>query len=183
MFLMTFIPVTRAGHSVYPAPAYASAAQVAAALRQIGANNDDRAVLQLDPYVVRAEHRSGTEQPAATPASSVRCHCGIGNSGRGKRSGRRPRRHFAAHQPRRHGDYPGEHAPLVQRRRWLDIPSIDAHAASLIGEVMSFFQASTFRRSSCSAAFRKQALLGQLFVRADRCDGLRYYLIAVSSGV
>ena len=68
MVLMAFLPVTRAEHAGYPAPAYASAAQVSAALRQIGANNDDRAVLQLDPYVVRAEHRAGTEPPG-TPAS------------------------------------------------------------------------------------------------------------------
>src|SRR5262245_47948187 len=48
--------------------AYASAVDVAAALRQIGQNNGNRPVVQLDPYTVLAEHRI-TPQDLARPAS------------------------------------------------------------------------------------------------------------------
>jgi mannose-6-phosphate isomerase-like protein (cupin superfamily) len=47
---------------------YASAADVAAALRQIGQNNGNRPVVQLDPYTVLAEHRIAP-QDLARPAS------------------------------------------------------------------------------------------------------------------
>ena len=48
--------------------AYASAADVATALRQIGQTNGNRPVVQLDPYTVLAEHRLAP-QDLARPAS------------------------------------------------------------------------------------------------------------------
>jgi hypothetical protein len=43
--------------------AYASAADVATALRKLGASDDDSAVLRLEPYAVLAEHRVVTKNP------------------------------------------------------------------------------------------------------------------------
>lgn len=45
-------------------PAYASAPEVKAALQQIITQNDDRPVLKLAPYVVRAEHRVAAQDPS-----------------------------------------------------------------------------------------------------------------------
>jgi hypothetical protein len=45
--------------------AYVSAADVATAIRKIGASNGDSAVLRLEPYVVLAEHRVVTKNPPA----------------------------------------------------------------------------------------------------------------------
>jgi len=44
--------------------AYVSAAEIRSALRQIGAGNGDHPVVRLDPYVVLAEHRAATQNPA-----------------------------------------------------------------------------------------------------------------------
>ena len=46
--------------------AYVSAAEVTTAIRKIGANNGDSAVVRLEPYVVLAEHRVVTKNPPAT---------------------------------------------------------------------------------------------------------------------
>jgi mannose-6-phosphate isomerase-like protein (cupin superfamily) len=54
------------GQGPYPAPAYASAADVAAALQRLKSTNGDSPVLHLDPYTVLAEHRVATKNPATT---------------------------------------------------------------------------------------------------------------------
>jgi mannose-6-phosphate isomerase-like protein (cupin superfamily) len=46
-------------------PAYASASRVSAALQQMGAKNDDIPILELKPYIVRAEHRVAPQDPSA----------------------------------------------------------------------------------------------------------------------
>jgi mannose-6-phosphate isomerase-like protein (cupin superfamily) len=59
------VAAERIDHATRPGGlAYVSAAEVASALRQIGAANGDRPVVRLDPYVVLAEHRAATQNPA-----------------------------------------------------------------------------------------------------------------------
>jgi mannose-6-phosphate isomerase-like protein (cupin superfamily) len=54
------------GQGPSQAPAYASAADVAAALQRLKASNGDSPVLHLDPYTVLAEHRVATKNAATT---------------------------------------------------------------------------------------------------------------------